>query len=269
MARFTGALEVSRTAVTRDFQFMRDRLGAPIVYDRHHNGHQYDPSHPRFELPGFWLDASELFALLACEHLIEAVQPGIMTPHIAPLRERITRMLNASGHDASAIRERVCLQPAQMRGTDRHTFAVVAQATLEGKRLRLNYHARGSDTSSQRTVSPQRLCHYRSNWYLAAWCHQANSLRMFSLDRIQNPDMLAESAQAVPPAELEPVLAGSFGIFTGSPTATAHLRFTPRAARWVAEESWHPLTWVHGDRITRLSSPAERRGLIEAPNGRP
>jgi predicted DNA-binding transcriptional regulator YafY len=32
----------------------------------------------------------------------------------------------------------------------------------------------------------------------------------------------------------------SFGIFAGRPMAEAVLRFSPEAARWVAEEQWHP-----------------------------
>ena len=35
-------------------------------------------------------------------------------------------------------------------------------------------------------------------------------------------------------------LAASYGIFAGRPVATAVLRFMPKRARWVAEETWHP-----------------------------
>lgn len=88
MRRFQEELEVSRNTITRDFEYLRDTLGAPIVYCREQNGHQYDPADPVFELPGFWMNASELYALLACEQLLESVQPGMMSHRLAPLPPR-------------------------------------------------------------------------------------------------------------------------------------------------------------------------------------
>ena len=56
MERFVRELEASRNTVTRDFSWMRDFLGAPIVYDREYNGHYYDSQSSSFELPGFWMN---------------------------------------------------------------------------------------------------------------------------------------------------------------------------------------------------------------------
>ena len=40
-------------------------------------------------------------------------------------------------------------------------------------------------------------------------------------------------------AELNQHLASSYGIFSGPPKAMATIRFSPHAARWVADEHWH------------------------------
>ena len=37
---------------------------------------------------------------------------------------------------------------------------------------------------TEREVSPQRLVHYRDNWYLDAWCHLREDVRSFSIDAI-------------------------------------------------------------------------------------
>jgi hypothetical protein len=44
---------------------------------------------PRTQLPGLWFNASEIHALLAMEHLIENMQPGLLASHVAPLRARV------------------------------------------------------------------------------------------------------------------------------------------------------------------------------------
>ncbi|MCU5781912.1 hypothetical protein MA04_01212 [Alcanivorax balearicus MACL04] len=43
MRRLIEELGVTRNTITRDFEYLRDFFGAPIVYDRDRNGHYYDP----------------------------------------------------------------------------------------------------------------------------------------------------------------------------------------------------------------------------------
>ena len=51
----------------------------------------------RTDLPGLWFNASELHALLTVQHLLAEIQPGLLESHIAPLRERIERILKTKG----------------------------------------------------------------------------------------------------------------------------------------------------------------------------
>ncbi|SFM10879.1 helix-turn-helix transcriptional regulator [Marinobacter zhejiangensis] len=239
MKRFMEELEASRNTITRDFEYLRDSLGAPLEYCRENNGHRYNPAAPLFELPGFWMSSGELYALLACEQLLEDVQPGLMAQRLAPLKERIRSLLGESGHGAERIGERIQVQPIQARMAVQQVFDPVAEATLAGKQLQFDYAPRSRATHSFRTVHPQRLLHYRSNWFLLAQCESANDLRLFSLDRITRPQVLDAPAAHQAAEELDAYTSSSFGIFGGQPQATAHFRFTQHAAQWVAEEQWH------------------------------
>jgi proteasome accessory factor C len=89
-------------------------------------------------------------------------------------------------------------------------------------------------------VSPQRLVHYRDNWYLDAWCHLRDDLRVFSVDAVAGVDLLDHQAKAVSDVVLDRELAAGYGIFAGSRTQTAVLKFEPTRARWVSRETWHP-----------------------------
>jgi predicted DNA-binding transcriptional regulator YafY len=88
-------------------------------------------------------------------------------------------------------------------------------------------------------VSPQRLTHYRDNWYLDAWDHDRDALRSFSVDRISAAKVLEDAAIDRADEELDQHLASSYGIFSGTPKGWATILFSAKAARWVADEHWH------------------------------
>jgi proteasome accessory factor C len=119
-------------------------------------------------------------------------------------------------------------------------FQTVASAALQRKKLWVEYHARSSDERSERTVSPQRITHYRESWYLDVWDEGKVALRSFAIDRILKAFPLDEKARDVPEAELDAHYASSYGIFGGMADKVAVLRFTKERARWVADEIWHP-----------------------------
>jgi len=119
-------------------------------------------------------------------------------------------------------------------------FAAIGSALLRRKRLLVSYYAKSNDAVSERELSPQRLVHYRENWYLDAWCHLRKGLRSFALDGVQHAEILDTAAREVPEKSLDAMLGAGYGIFSGRKLSWAKLRFSPERARWVALEQWHP-----------------------------
>lgn len=212
--------------------------GVPIVYDRGRNGYHLDRS-KHYELPGVWFNASELYALLAAQQLLEQAEPGLLAETLTPLKAKIEQILAAEHLGAGELPARVRILRMAGRNPGRH-FQAAAAALLERRRLRIHYHAREGDALSWRDVSPQRLTHYRDNWYLDAWCHKRRGLRSFALERILEAKRLDTRAEALDEAALDRHFATSYGIFAGEPKHLAVLRFSAARARWVAEENWHP-----------------------------
>ena len=52
-------------------------------------------------------------------------------------------------------------------------------------------------------MSPQRITHYRDNWYLDAWDHDREALRSFAVDRITQARLLDEAARDLDEAVLD------------------------------------------------------------------
>lgn len=241
---FLAELEVSRATFKRDLEYLRDRLNAPIVWDREASGYRFDKTDPlasKYELPGLWFNAAEIHALLTMQHLLENLGPGLLEHHVAPLLTRLKMLLDSADMPMTAVEKRIRILRATARGYEPEHFSPIASAVLQRRKLTLDYYSRDRDEALERTVSPQRLTHYRDNWYLDGWCHLRNALRSFSLDAIRKVVLLDEVAQDVADAELDAVLGAGYGIFAGKQVRMAELRFTPQRARWVSRESWHPL----------------------------
>ena len=241
-AQFLDALEISPATFKRDIEYLRDRLAAPIVWDRERRGYCYqqDEGGEQFQLPGLWFNTSEIQALLSMDALLENLQPGVLSDHIAPLRSRIRMLLDDGDHDVDEISRRIRIVPLAAKAYRSENFQALCQALLARKCVDMTYYSRPTDSSSERRVSPQRLIYYRDNWYLDAWCHLRQGLRSFAIDAIQALETTAEAAVEIEAEELNRELESGYGIFSGATTREAVLRFGPQLARWVSRETWHP-----------------------------
>jgi predicted DNA-binding transcriptional regulator YafY len=243
VSRFLDELGVSLATFKRDIEYMRSRLYAPIQWDRESNGYCFtSPAKdaPSYELPGLWFNASEIYALLMMEQLLESIDPGVLAKRLEPLKVRLASLLGSADHSAEEVRRRVRVLNVGSRGLPSAGFETAANALLNRKRLFIRYRGRVNDEDTAREVSPQRLVHYRDNWYLDAWCHMRNGLRSFSMDCVRDAEIRPGEAIDVPTGDLDAALGSGYGIFSGEAVAWAKLRFSPVAARWVAAETWHP-----------------------------
>ena len=240
---FLDRFEISPATFKRDLEYLRDRLGAPVIWDRERRGYRFDLSDDQaetFELPGLWFNSQEIHALLTMHQLIDALQPSLLTPHIEPLKARIESLLEGEEHTSNEVRKRIRILHMNTRPVEPEHFEVISSALLAGKRLNVIHYNRRRDEETERELSPQRLVFYRDNWYLDAWCHLRKGVRSFSVETLRKAVPLDRKARMVADKTLNGILASGYGIFGGRDTRTARLRFTPERARWVATETWHP-----------------------------
>ena len=244
MQDFMSELGVSRATFKRDLEYLRDRMCAPIVYDRDQKAYGFDPAvadSTLWQLPGLWFSADELQALLTMDRLLGDLQPGVLSELIAPLRKRLRGLLESGEHSAADIARRIKILSMGSRRVAPAHFRTIATAVLTRKRLRLRHQRRQDGEVIDREVSPQRLVHYRDNWYLDAWCHKRQALRTFGLDAIETAMVVPDKdVKEVSEDTLERHYASGYGIFAGSATRDAVLQFGASSARWVSRETWHP-----------------------------
>ena len=241
MRELQSSLDVSRSTLCRDLDYLRDRLGVPIIWNPKLQVYRIDGVSGDQELPGIWFSEREIHALLSMMELIDQLEPaGLLAPRIAPLKERLNKLLEEGTGSAKEAVKRIRILTMAQRPVETELFQILVDALINRKRLMIRYLGRRTGQITERDLSPQRLVYYRDNWYLDAFCHLRDDLRSFALDVIQHTEPSDKPAVSVDDQTLKAFFEDSYGIFNGKPDKVAILKFTPFRAQWVAKEIWHP-----------------------------
>ena len=122
------------------------------------------------------------------DRLLGDLQPGVLSELIGPIAQAAqgpARVAASTRPRTIARRIRILaigsrkVEPAHFRVLSTalaHAAAAAASGTCVAR----------TATCIEREVSPQRLVHYRDNWYLDAWCHTRQALRTFGVDAIES-----------------------------------------------------------------------------------
>ncbi|WP_375490164.1 helix-turn-helix transcriptional regulator [uncultured Jatrophihabitans sp.] len=145
---------------------------------------------------------------------------------------------------------------------DERLLPVLTQAVERRQALQLRYYSASRDETSERVVDPLRVFTSDGHSYLEAWCRQAEGLRVFRFDRIDDAVLLDEPAvvpEGVQPRDL------SEGVFhPASEHLLVDLRLGPAYA-WVADYYAAEDVWAEGEDVRlelRVADPAWVRALV-------
>jgi len=148
----------------------------------------------------------------------------------------LAKLTEAAGETAGeSDRVRVELEEP----TVRDTLETLRSAVDRHRRVHLRYLVASRDESTERDVDPMRLVNMVSHWYLEGWCHRAEDVRLFRLDRIEEVTLLDEDG--TPPSQARPRDLESTMFTHGPDDLTATLQLLPEAA-WVVD--YYPVEHV-------------------------
>ncbi|MCL9762327.1 YafY family protein [Frankia sp. AiPa1] len=131
------------------------------------------------------------------------------------------------------------LAPPGGSGSDT-VLAVLQQALRERRRVHLRYLVWSRDELTERDVDPMRLLVRDGRWYLEGWCHRAEAVRLFRLDRIDGLGgaRLLDVPADPPPAAISREVGD--GIYRPGPGDVRVVLELAPPARWVAD--YYPVT---------------------------
>ncbi len=174
---------------------------------------------------------------------------------------RALAKLEAAAGTAAAGADSVRVDLAQDSGAE--VVSACEDALRRGRRLHLGYLVPHRDETTERDVDPMRLLHLDSHWYLEGWCHRAEAVRMFRLDRVVDVRVLDDDGRPPATARSRDLDAG---LFAAGPDDTVVTLQVAARARWVVD--YYPVESVDvlgdGSLLVRLrtSDTAWLRQLV-------
>ncbi|MCZ2811845.1 YafY family protein [Modestobacter sp. VKM Ac-2979] len=162
--------------------------------------------------------------------LIVALRTLLKLPGLAEgeaVSRALAKVSAAAGHPAE-VRAPVAVSV----DTRAQSLAVVRDGVERRRALHLHYYVPSRDERTERTVDPMRLLLVDGHWYLEAWCRNAEGVRLFRLDRIDDVAVLEEPAAPPPQAHERDLDDGLYQ--PGAEEPLVRLRLA-RTARWVAD----------------------------------
>jgi predicted DNA-binding transcriptional regulator YafY len=179
--------EISTRQASRDIEYLRDSLGAPLAYDAAENGYRYTDT--TFVLPAFLLSAQERQALAYLTYRYARFDD--------PLAQRLAALFARVSGEARNPEEQVAVPLVGVDAPTAAAFAPLREAIAARRKVRLAY----ADYSGQRTVRvfcPYKLYTRGEVGYVVGFCELRGELRVLRLSRVQQAQVLDEGFVVVP-----------------------------------------------------------------------
>jgi proteasome accessory factor C len=233
-------IECSRFTIYRTVKMAQVEFSMPLVFDTKKKVWRLEESKDQVKFPYIWFSPKEVLVLLALLETFREFPFGIVDAEIGPFKSKLEQLINSEKGEMGQLLKKIRIIPIAFRKINHESLAIICEALARGKKMEVSYKDRQKEERSDRVISPIQLIRYKDNWYLDAYCHKRDSLRTFSLDRIERAKIVEEKAKSVNKKDLQKLFSESYGIFSGKPKARAVLKFSPTVARWVSCENWHP-----------------------------
>lgn len=144
--------------------------------------------------------------------------------------DRALAKLEAAAGESAEAADRV---RAELTDTaDPQVLAAARDALARHRRVHLRYVVPGRDEATERDVDPMRVLGLDGSWYLEGWCHRAEAMRLFRLDRVEMISVL-DLDGTPPPQASQRDLSG--GLFQGHPDDLVVRLLLRQGATWVGD----------------------------------
>jgi predicted DNA-binding transcriptional regulator YafY len=228
--------ETSMSSISRDIDFMRVMLNAPIEYEARRRGYYY--SQKTYRIPAGYTTAEDLLALGMAKTLLSLYQNTPLYAAARDLLESLTAPLKGE-KQPSWYEDRIVVPQAAFAPIERETWDTITSALRENRVITFDYRGGWDKQHKPRRARPYQLLFDSGVWFLYAWAEERKDIRVFSVTRMKNAALTACTFTL--PADYDYRLRNDgsyFGVFAGRKKHAFRVAFYGESEMWASERQW-------------------------------
>jgi len=226
----------SISTISRDIEFMRDRLNAPIEYDALHRGYYY--SKPNYRIPMGFSGADELLALGMAKNILTMYKDTPIYDAAHHLLDSIIAPL-ASESNSDWYERRIVVPQVPSAPVAPEVWNPLTTALRENRVITFEYQGTYDEDFIPRRVRPYQLLFDSGLWYLYGFAEERKGIRIFSLRRMKNVVLEKDHFLLAKDFDYRAGIGGShFGVFAGQKKHRFKIAFYDYSVMWVTDRQW-------------------------------
>jgi len=226
---------ISISTISRDIEFMRDRLNAPIEYDALQRGYYY--SEPQYRIPMGFSGADELLALGMAKNILTMYRDTPIYDAAHHLLDSIIAPLAAES-DSNWYESRIVVPQLPSAPIPPELWNSLTTALRENRILAFEYRGAYDAEYVTRRVRPYQLLFDTGIWYLYGYAEERKGTRLFSLCRVKNITLTKEKFSLPKDFDYRDSSAGFFGVYSGQKKQRFKIAFYDYSVVWVQDRKW-------------------------------
>jgi len=228
--------ETSTSTISRDIEFMRDQLFAPIEYDPLNHGYFY--TEKTFRLQAVFASAENLLALGMAKSILSLYRETPLYEASSHLLESIMTPMAGDGN-RYWLENRIVVPPIASAKVDNAVWEIIIKSLKENRAVTFYYRGTWDDEEQFRKVHPYQLLFDSGIWYLYGFSEERKAARIFSLQRIKNV-RLSKDSFTLPKNFSYADFSGDsfFGVFIGQEKRRFAINCYAGAVIYASERQW-------------------------------
>jgi len=228
--------ETSISTISRDIEFMRDQLRAPIEYDALNRGYYY--TEERFRLPAGFTSAEDLLALSMAKSIFSLYKETPLFEASNNLLEGILTPITSEGN-SDWLDKRILVPQAAAAKVDSIVWDNIISAVKQNHIINFYYLGTWDEEPQFRRVHPYQLIFDSGIWYLYGFSDERKATRLFSLSRISQTRVTKDNFTLPKNFSYTDSTNDSFfGVFIGHEKRTFVIDCYEEAAIFASERKW-------------------------------
>jgi predicted DNA-binding transcriptional regulator YafY len=228
--------QTGTATISRDIEYMRDMMNAPIEYDFKRKGYYY--TEKTFRLPAAFASAEEMLALGIVKTLFSLYRDTPIYAAARQLMESITAPLT-DAQNPNWYEDRILVPPVPSVPILPDIWYTVTEGLRKNRILTFEYRSTWTSGYQARRVRPYQLLFDNGAWYLYGYAEERRGMRMFSLSRIRKINLENETFIFPASADYRAHTDGSYlGAYSTEKKRRFRIAFFNDGAMRIKERRW-------------------------------